>query len=237
MNSVRIAMWSGPRNISTTMMRSFSSRSDTFVSDEPFYAHYLLRTGVNHPGREEILQSYKTDYQQVISDLRNDIPDNKTVWYQKHMTQHIDPEDNLEWTKSLLNCLLIRNPNDVIPSFLKKNTLIDINELGYLQQLQLLQYHDYQIPIVDAKDILMNPERMLMKICSVFKIDYKKEMLSWNKGPHPQDGIWGKYWYDTLWKSTTFSLYKENNSIINGAYTDILEKCILIYDELYQYRI
>ena len=138
MNSVRIAMWSGPRNISTTMMRSFSSRSDTFVSDEPFYAHYLLRTGVNHPGREEILQSYKTDYQEVISDLNNDIPDNKTVWYQKHMTQHIDPEDNLEWTKSLLNCLLIRNPNDVIPSFLKKNTLIDIDELGYLQQLQLL---------------------------------------------------------------------------------------------------
>ena len=100
-------MWSGPRNISTAMMRSFSSRSDTYVSDEPFYANYLMRTGIDHPGREEIIESYDTDYDSVISDLQNDIPDNKSIWYQKHMAQHINPTDNLKWTNSFLNCLLI----------------------------------------------------------------------------------------------------------------------------------
>ena len=100
-------MWSGPRNISTAMMRSFSSRSDTYVSDEPFYANYLMRTGIDHPGREEIIESYDTDYDSVISDLQNDIPDNKSIWYQKHMAHHINPTDNLKWTNSFLNCLLI----------------------------------------------------------------------------------------------------------------------------------
>ena len=124
MKHLRIAMWSGPRNISTAMMRSFSSRSDTYVSDEPFYANYLMRTGIYHPGREEIIESYNTDYDSVISDLQKDIPDHKSIWYQKHMAQHIDPTDNLKWTNSFLNCLLIRNPNEVIPSFLQKSSIL-----------------------------------------------------------------------------------------------------------------
>ena len=230
-------MWSGPRNISTAMMRSFSSRSDTYVSDEPFYANYLMRTGIDHPGREEIIESYDTDYDSVISDLQNDIPDNKSIWYQKHMAQHIDPTDNLNWTNNFLNCLLIRNPNEVIPSFLQKSSITDLDELGYSQQLKLLKYHDYKIPTVDAKDILLNPKSMLTKICSFFKIEFEKEMLFWNQGSHPQDGIWGKYWYDRLWESTTFSTYKENTSFVDDQYKDLLEKCTIIYNELYKYRI
>ena len=237
MKHLRIAMWSGPRNISTAMMRSFSSRSDTYVSDEPFYANYLMRTGIDHPGREEIIESYDTDYDSVISDLQNDIPDNKSIWYQKHMAQHIDPTDNLNWTNNFLNCLLIRNPNEVIPSFLQKSSITDLDELGYSQQLKLLKYHDYKIPTVDAKDILLNPKSMLTKICSFFKIEFEKEMLFWNQGPHPQDGIWGKYWYDRLWESTTFSTYKENTSFVDDQYKDLLEKCTIIYNELYKYRI
>ena len=237
MKHLRIAMWSGPRNISTAMMRSFSSRSDTYVSDEPFYANYLMRTGIDHPGREEIIESYDTDYDSVISDLQNDIPDNKSIWYQKHMAQHIDPTDNLNWTNNFLNCLLIRNPNEVIPSFLQKSSITDLDELGYSQQLKLLKYHDYKIPTVDAKDILLNPKSMLTKICSFFKIEFEKEMLFWNQGSHPQDGIWGKYWYDRLWESTTFSTYKENTSFVDDQYKDLLEKCTIIYNELYKYRI
>lgn len=230
-------MWSGPRNISTAMMRSFSSRSDTYVSDEPFYANYLMRTGIDHPGREEIIESYDTDYDSVISDLQNDIPDNKSIWYQKHMAQHIDPTDNLNWTNNFLNCLLIRNPNEVIPSFLQKSSTTDSDALGYSQQLRLLQYHDYKIHTVDAKDILLNPKSMLTKICSFFKIEFEKEMLFWNQGPHPQDGIWGKYWYDRLWESTTFSTYKENAPFVDDQYNNLLEKCTIIYNELYKYRI
>ena len=237
MKPIRIAMWSGPRNISSTMMRSFSSRSDTHVTDEPLYAHYLKKTGFHHSGYEEIIQSYNTDYNSIKKNLINDIPKGKTVWYQKHMAHHLDPADNLTWTNNLMNCLLIRNPNHVIESFINKNELKDANELGYPQLLKLFQYHNNQIPIVDAKDNLLNPKEMLRKLCTLFKISFEENMLSWNQGPHPQDGIWGKYWYDRLWKSTTFSLYEEKKSIISDRYKDILEKCIVIYDELYEHRI
>ena len=237
MKPIRIAMWSGPRNISTTMMRSFSSRSDTHVTDEPFYAYYLKRSGVTHPGYEQILQSNTTDYNHIMNRLINHIPNKKSVWYQKHMAHHLDPNDNLKWTNSFLNCLLIRDPNYVIASYIKKNDLKNIDELGYTQLLKIFQYHDNQIPIVDAKDILLNPEGMLRKLCFLFNIVFEEKMLSWDKGAHPQDGIWGKYWYDRLWESTTFSLYEEKESIIDDAYKDILEECINIYDELYQYRV
>ena len=237
MKPIRIAMWSGPRNISTTMMRSFSSRSDTHVTDEPFYAYYLKRSGATHPGYEEILQSNATDYDHIINSLINHIPDNKSVWYQKHMAHHLDPNDNLKWTDIFMNCLLIRDPNHVIASYVNKNYLMNMDELGYPQLLKLFQHHDNQIPVVDAKDILLNPEGMLRQLCSLFDIVFEETMLSWDKGPHPQDGIWGKYWYDKLWESTTFSLYEEKESIIDDTYKDILDKCIQIYDELYQYRI
>jgi len=127
-------MWSGPRNISTTMMRSFSSRSDTIVTDEPFYACYLERTGLQHPGREEILRSCNRDYNSIINDITSPVPAGKTVWYQKHMAHHLEPDISLSWTKDLMNCLLIRTPAEVISSFSKKNELTDINELGYLSK-------------------------------------------------------------------------------------------------------
>ena len=230
-------MWSGPRNISTAMMRSFSSRSDTYISDEPFYANYLMRTGIDHPGREEIIESYDTDYDSVISDLQNNIPDNKSIWYQKHMAQHIDPTDNLKWTNSFLNCLLIRNPNEVIPSFLQKSSIIDSDALGYSQQLRLLQYHDYKIPTVDAKDILLNPKSMLTKICSFFKIEFEKEMLFWNQGPHPQDGIWGKYWYKTLYKSTGFIKHTYKNKKLPKKYFKLYDSCYKYYEHMDKHKI
>ena len=123
MKPIRIAMWSGPRNISTTMMRSFSSHSDTYVTDEPFYAYYLKRSKVTHPGYKEILKSNTTNYDHIVNSLVNQIPDNKSVWYQKHMAHHLDPKDNLQWTNNLMNCLLIRNPKHVIASYVNKNHL------------------------------------------------------------------------------------------------------------------
>ena len=190
MDQVRIAMWSGPRNISTTMMRSFSSRSDTFVSDEPFYACYLQRTGLQHPGREEILRSCKKDYHSIINDITSPIPSGKNVWYQKHMAHHLEPGDSLDWTKGLINCLLIRTPAEVISSFSKKNELNDEKELGYLQQIQLYRYHNNELPVVDAKDILQDPKSILSKLCSKCGIPFEKGMLSWSVGPHTADGVW-----------------------------------------------
>ena len=175
MDQVRIAMWSGPRNISTTMMRSFSSRSDTFVSDEPFYACYLQRTGLQHPGREEILRSCKQDYHSIINDITSPIPAGKNVWYQKHMAHHLEPGDSLDWTQGLMNCLLIRTPAEVISSFSKKNELNDESELGYLQQIQLYRYHNNELPVVDAQDILRDPSGILSNLCSNVVSHLKRE--------------------------------------------------------------
>ncbi len=237
MDQIRIAMWSGPRNISTTMMRSFSSRSDTFVSDEPFYACYLQRTGLQHPGREEILRSCKRDYHSIINDITSQIPAGKKVWYQKHMAHHLEPGDSLDWTQGLMNCLLIRTPAEVISSFSKKNELNDESELGYLQQIQLYRYHNNELPVVDAQDILQDPSGILSNLCAKCGIPFEKGMLSWVEGPHPADGIWGKYWYDQLWSTTGFKPYVQKEVTVPSALSTMVDRCMPLYEELYQARI
>ena len=234
---LHIAMWSGPRNISTTMMRSFSSRSDTFVTDEPFYACYLKRTGLQHPGREEILRSYKQDYHSIIDEITSPVPAGKTVWYQKHMAHHLDPGDSLAWTKSFMNCLLIRTPEEVVSSFYKKNDLSNVSELGYAQQIQLYRYHSNKLPVVDVHDILQDPKGVLSNLCSRCGILFEESMLSWKAGPHSADGIWGKYWYDQLWSSTAFKPYVRKEVKIPSTLTAMVNECMPLYEELYQHRI
>ena len=140
MVDTRIACWSGPRNISTALMRSWSSRNDTFVSDEPFYAYYLKETGLNHPMAEEIINYYPNTYDEVVSSINKKIPELKEIWYQKHMAHHLIDLKNIDWIKNFHNCFLIRHPKDVITSYILKNQLNHINELGYLQQWKLMEY-------------------------------------------------------------------------------------------------
>ena len=137
---MRIACWSGPRNISTALMRSWSSRNDTFVSDEPFYAFYLKETGLKHPMAKEIIAHYPNTYEEVINSINKEIPESKKIWYQKHMAHHLINLENIEWIKDFHNCFLIRHPKDVISSYIRKNKLNNINELGYPQQYALIQY-------------------------------------------------------------------------------------------------
>jgi hypothetical protein len=220
------------------MMRSFSSRSDTFVTDEPFYACYLQRTGLQHPGREEILRFCKRDYRSIINDITSPpVPAGKKVWYQKHMAHHLEHDDSLAWTKDLINCLLIRTPAEVVSSFSKKNELTDVNELGYLQQIQLYRYHNNKLPVVDAQDILQDPSGILSNLCARCGIPYEKGMLSWAAGPHPADGIWGKYWYDQLWSSTGFKPYVQKKVTVSSALAAMVDQCMPLYEELYQDRI
>jgi len=137
---MRIACWSGPRNISTALMRSWSSRNDTFVSDEPFYAPYLHKNNIRHPMIEEIINKYETNYQQVIKNITSEIPKSKNIWYQKHMAHHLIDLDNIDWIANFENCILIRHPRYVINSYVKKNTLHHIDELGYHQQYKIMKY-------------------------------------------------------------------------------------------------
>src|SRR3954465_6413180 len=101
-------MWSGPRNISTAMMRAWKNPPDTVVIDEPLYAFYLARTQAAHPGRAEVLAGGDTDWQKVVSRLTDvELPGHKKVFYQKHMTHHLLPEIDRAFIKELTNCFLI----------------------------------------------------------------------------------------------------------------------------------
>ena len=240
-NTVRIAMWSGPRNISTAMMRSFENRKDTIVVDEPFYAYYLNETGFNHPLREKVLASQSIDWNEIISLLNREIPKEKTIFYQKHMVHHILSFDNISWVKNFKNCLLIRHPKQVIISYSKKNKINSLNDLGFGQQVKLFE----QIKIltgsypavIDSKDILLNPKLYLSKLCDYFDISFLEEMLSWPTGHRESDGIWGSHWYKNVINSNGFLPYKESKENIQQDDMRFYQGSIEYYNYLSSFKI
>ena len=192
-----VSCWSGPRNISTALMRSWSSRKDTFVTDEPFYAYYLKETKLKHPFYKEIINKYSSNYDEVVKYLINRIPENKKIWYQKHMAHHIFDFNNIEWVNNCENCILLRHPKEVISSYSKKNKLDSAEELGYPQQYEIIKYlkkMNKSYVIIDSSELLKNPEKVLSQWCMKINIKFDKSMLRWKKGNHASDGIWWKGW-------------------------------------------
>jgi len=237
----RVAMWSGPRSISTALMRSFENRRDTFVSDEPFYAQYLYETGIDHPLREKVISSGNTDWNSVADNITGPIPEGKDIWYQKHMTQHNLPGKDITWIQKMQNIFLIRHPREVILSYTKKYDITSITQLGYPQQrilFTMLKKSSGGMPLIlDARDVLENPEGMLKKLCERLKVPFYKEMLSWPVGRRESDGIWGNHWYASVEASTGFQGYKENNDILPPEQEGLYEVSMEYYQQLYQHRI
>ena len=238
---IRIAMWSGPRNISTAMMRSFENRPDTVVIDEPFYAHYLDKTGLEHPGRDKVLASQSIYWNEVAAMLLGPIPEGQLVWYQKHMAQHNLEGCDLSWTRDVSNCFLIRDPGEVIHSYGKRFPIENELLLGFVQQAELfkdiLDQTGIVPPVLDAKDILIDPPKMLKKLCVTIGIDFTNAMLSWPAGPRESDGIWAPYWYDRVETSTGFNPYRNMKIIIPENQQFLLAKCIPAYEYLFQYKL
>lgn len=234
-------MWSGPRNISTALMRSFENRPDTFVTDEPFYGYYLNNADIDHPGKKEVLQSMKCDWDDVVENITSPSPNGELIWYQKHMAQHNLPGVDLTWTSLVTNCFLIRDPKEVIISYHKKYEVRRTKLLGYSQQVELyhiLTERDCVEPIViDANDILQDPEGMLKKLCSALGIPFRNEMLSWPAGKRDTDGVWAKHWYSNVEASTGFQPYVEKNDELPYELEGIYEECLVYYDTLYRRRI
>lgn len=239
--SLRLAVWSGPRNISTALMRSWGSRPDTIVMDEPFYAHYLLKVDTDHPGRDEVIAQHETNVQKVISALLAPLPEGKSIFYQKHMNKHSLPGMDMSWTQQVTNCFLIREPKEMITSFMKVVPNLSLEEFGLLEQVELFkQLHQTtgQYPIVvDSKEILMNPRKVLSRWCEALGIPFMEEMLSWEPGIRDTDGIWAKYWYSNVAKSTGFAPYQPKNEEVPSQWLDLLKQCEELYDMLYPYRI
>jgi hypothetical protein len=207
MQTQRIAMWSGPRNISTAMMRSFENRPDCAVIDEPFYAAYLATTGYQHPGQDDILASQPQDWRVVAAALCSDAP--AALYYQKHMTQHILPQMDLSFSEQLSNCFLIREPRRIIASYARVRPQFQLEELGFPQQLRLFERECERLgsapPVLDAAVTLADPRRVLGALCRALDIAFDERMLSWPAGPRDSDGVWAPHWYDSVWSSTGFA--------------------------------
>jgi hypothetical protein len=237
----RIAMWSGPRNISTAMMRSWGNRPDTFVCDEPLYAHYLLKTGTPHPGADEVLKSQETDWRKVVAQLTEWVPPGKTIFYQKHMTHHLLPEIGRDWFDGLTHAFLLREPQEVVTSFIKVAGTPRLEQTGLPQQLDVFNWVRQRTgripPVIDARDVLQDPPRTLRALCDALDVEFTDAMLSWPSGPRETDGVWAKYWYDALLKSTTFQPYKPKDERVPPELTGLLHEAEEIYRELYAYRL
>jgi len=241
MTKTIIAMWSGPRNLSTAMMRAFENRNDTEVLDEPFYAHYLSATGLDHPGRDMIIDSQSTDWNEVVDMCTNSDLQERPIWYQKHMAQHNLEGFDISWVKDVTNCLLIRDPKYVIASYGKKFPIEDERLLGYIQQTEIIEFLEKENgmvpPIIDADDILRDPEIMLKKLCQKIGIDFSLTMLSWPKGPRESDGIWAPYWYEGVQDSTGFQPYAYREVILDDDLIEIYDNCMNHYDAIHKRRI
>ncbi|HVQ95992.1 MAG TPA: hypothetical protein VMU51_33520 [Mycobacteriales bacterium] len=202
---VRVAMWSGPRNVSTALMRSFGARPDTLVVDEPLYAHYLATTGLDHPARDEVLASQPTDWPAVAAALTGPLPSGVGVHYQKHMAHHLLPDVGRDWLARLSHAFLIRAPAQVVTSYAKVRGEPTLEDLGYPQQVEL--FRRYGGPVVDAADLLRDPAGVLRRLCAAVGIGYDPAMLSWPPGPRDTDGVWAPHWYAAAESSTGFAPY------------------------------
>ena len=237
----RIAMWSGPRNISTAMMRAWENRSDCVVWDEPLYGHYLFKTGINHPGANEIIAAQGTDWCNIVERCVADPPNDKRIFYQKHMTLHLLPDMDRQWLSSLTNCFLIREPEPVIASYAAVREDVNLDDIGFVQQAELFeQVRDMsgQIPLViDSREFLADPENMLRSLCAKLDIEFVPQMLNWPAGVRDSDGVWGKYWYDSVWQSTGFAPYREKQYRLSPKQQEIAYQARPYYEQLYQHRL
>ena len=237
-----VAMWSGPRNISTAMMRAWGNRPDTFVCDEPLYAHYLSTTGrTDHPGYREAIAHHETDWRRVVEWLTGPIPGGKTVFYQKHMAHHLLPGMSSDWTAKLANCLLIRDPADVLLSLTEFLPAPTPEDTGLPQQVEL--FHRVREvtgavpPVLDARDVLNDPPGLLTSLCDRLDVPFSDTMLSWPPGPRDTDGAWGPLWYAKLYDTTGFGSYRPKHQSVPDVLQPVLDRCRPLYEMLYERRL
>ncbi len=240
-DSLRIAMWSGPRNISTAMLRSFGSRPDTAVCDEPLYAHYLLVTGVQHPGRDQVIAAQENDWRKVTQTLVGPVPDGRAIWYQKHMAHHLLPVMGREWLDRLTHAFLIREPDEMLASLLRTYPQAGLADTGLPQQWEIFErvaeHLGHAPPVVLSSDILRDPRAMLTKLCEALGVAFLPAMLSWAPGRRETDGVWAPHWYAAVEASTGFEPWRPRPVSLPESQRPLLAECRRWYDKLHQHRL
>jgi Sulfotransferase domain len=239
---LRLAMWSGPRNISTAFMRSWENRDDTIVFDEPFYAHYLAVTGSRHPGREEVLARHETDWRRVLQLLLAEVPAGVRIVYQKQMAHHLLPDMGREWLDAMTHAFLIRDPRPMLASLERKLGDFELLETGLPQQVEIFDHvcrTTGQVPpVIDSADILAAPEPMMRKLCEALGVPFSSKMLSWPPGPRDSDGVWAKHWYERVEASTGFEAQgPPGNLRLTGRVAKFEARCRPLYEKLHEQRL
>jgi hypothetical protein len=230
---VKIALWSGPRNISTALMYSFANRSDTAVVDEPLFAYFLKQTGVWRPSREEVLATMETDPEKIINSLLEPSTD-MPVYFMKHMANQLI-DLNLDFLDRFKNVILIRDPKDVLLSYSKQIEEPTLLDTAYKIQADLVDHFDKvgtPFVVLNARNVLLNPEGQIRILCDKLNIDFQSSMLNWDAGPREEDGIWAKYWYDSVHESTGFGSYREKDEDLPSSLTPLYEECMEYYGKL-----
>jgi hypothetical protein len=232
----RIAMWSGPRTVSTALMRAWENRPDTAVTDEPLYAFYLHRTNLPHPGREAVLASQPTDWRVALARLTGDpLPPGVSIGYAKHMTHHLLPEVDRAALAPLRHAHLIRDPRELLASYARVRAEPTLADLGLAQQAEI--FERFGGPVVDSRDLLTGPEPVLRALCRALGVPFDHRMLSWPAGPRDSDGVWAPYWYDSVRASTGFAAYRPPDEPLPARLEPLAERCLPYYERLRRYRI
>lgn len=233
-DGVRLAVWSGPRNISTALMRSWENRPDCRVVDEPLYAYYLDQTGLDHPARDEVIAAGEPSWPAVVADLTAPVDG---IYYQKQMTHHLLPQLPRDWIPLLTNVLLIRDPAEVVASYVRSRADVVAEDIGLVQQGELYDQLGPQTPVIDAADFLRDPEGHLRWLCDLVRVDFTPAMLHWPAGPRASDGVWAPYWYDAVLASTGFAPYRPRSVDLHGAALAAAERSRPDYERLHAARV
>ena len=230
-------MWSGPRTVSTAMMRAWENRPDTVVADEPLYAFYLSSTGLDHPGRDEVIASQPTSWRQVVASLADDpLPAGVTIAYAKHMTHHVLPSVELTAFAPFRHAFLIRDPRSLLASYARVRSAPTLSDLGLRQQAWL--YEEFGGPVIDSADLLAAPEAGLRALCAALGVPFSVAMLSWPAGRRPSDGVWAPYWYDSVWRSTGFARAAPGPPpSLDPSLEPLLGQCLPYYERLSENKI
>ncbi len=233
---MRIAMWSGPRNLSTAMMYSFGARGDCAVSDEPFYAAYLAATGLDHPMAEAVIAAGETDPARVAAACAGPIPGGRPLWYQKHMTLHMIDGFPRAFMRECANVFLIRHPARVVASYARKREHPSLDDIGFVQQARLFDAVADQLghapPVIDSADILADPAGKLAALCAALGIAFTERMLHWPAGGHPDDGVWASHWYGAVHRSTGFAAAEGPPPDLDGAAARVVDAAMPHYQAL-----
>ena len=222
-------------------MRSWENRPDCAVTDEPLYAHYLAHTGLEHPGREQVMAAQENDWRAVAAALVGPAPQDRAIWYQKHMTHHLLPHIERDWLRQLTHVFLIRDPRDVLVSYIKSRPQVSVEDIGLLQQLELYRWvssvSGTSPPVLDAAEFLQAPEAQLRVLCARLAVPFMPQMLHWRAGARDSDGVWAPYWYDAVLRSTGFEPFRPREQPVPARLQPIIDATLPAYHELLEHRI